>query len=186
MIGLSKDLHILEKFVDDLGDYLDGDTLFYPNGPRVPDLTLGGWFMRQHRLLYLRDMLTQDEQNRLQQLSTTAQTIFNNRIVRTEQKMHRELESRLRQWTEYLRDLREDGAAFSWYGTAVEARVMLAALLEQLQLPPYQLNSPIPKRLTGIDGLFQARWVHGDFVWDKTWQPAYPKADYWYLYGSTA
>lgn len=179
---LQKDVVILARFKEDLADYLASETLFYPTGPNYPELTLGGWLMRQHRLEALRDQLGQDERNQLEQILIEGNAILRNNIVRAEAKMHDELQVRLRQWKTYLQDVQE-GESGAWYATAVEPRAMLTALINQLSNSPYQMNSDVPDRLEKVDMLAKFRWLSGDFVWSDGWDKAYPKADFWYLYG---
>jgi hypothetical protein len=140
--------------------------------------------MRQHRLLVLSALLSDEEQV----VVDTAVTQFNQalaeKIVRLEQKAHQELEARIRQWAEYLKDFRwERGAALAGYASAVETRVMMTAVTDKLQLPPYQLNPRITEQIALLDGILRSRWRSGPFLWPEAWQRAYPQADYWYLYG---
>lgn len=183
---LHQDLKILDRFNQGIPDYLRSTALFYPTGPAYPQLTFGGFLMRQHRLLLLRDLLSQPDQNRLDKAVADFQTALSNNIVRFEEKCHKELQARLRQWTEYLREIQYDRSARSFYKTSVEPRLMIDAIVTQLSLAPYQLTSDVPQRLEAIDLGLRSRWIDGDFIWDSDWQPAYPTATYWYLYGDMA
>jgi hypothetical protein len=60
---------------------------------------------------------------------------------------------------------------------------MITALVNKLKLPPYQLESRIPQQINMYDSNLRRRWHSGGFVWPEEWQPAYPEAVYWYLYG---
>lgn len=181
---LQRDLHILGRFAEEMAAYLDSATLFWSMGPNLPQLTLGGYLMRQYRLLLLRDLLDPSSQNQLDQIVTTFQLATEGRIVRLEDRAHQEMEARLRQWVEYLKDVQYDRSALNYYKTAVEARLMLDMITQYLAFPPYKLNSTIPTRLQTLDKGVQARWRHGDFVWAEAWESAYPQAEYWYLYGT--
>ena len=106
------------------------------------------------------------------------------KIVRFEQKAHRELGARLRQWSEYLKDVdRGTASSTSNYSTAVEARAMIAAIQEQLQLAPFALEGHASQQIALIDNQLRLFWEPGDFVWPDTWRPAYPETEYWWLYG---
>jgi hypothetical protein len=183
---LAQDVTILAEMAGEMADYLRSDVLYWQMMEgELPKLTLGGYLMRQHRLLALPELLTDEEQA----VVDTAVTQFNQalveKIVRLEGKAHQELEARIRQWTEYLKDFRwERGAAAAGYTSAVENRVMITAVTDKLQMPPYQLNSRINEQLALLDGNLRSRWHTGSFLWPEAWQPAYPKADYWYLYGA--
>ena len=182
---LRQDLEILAAMAEEMDSYLRSEVLFWPmTKAAMPRLTLGGYLMRQHRLTALQRLLTEEEQNRLQAVIKQFNMALVEKIVRFEQRAHQELEARLRQWGEYLNDLaRESGGSGAYYATAVEPRAMVAALINKLQLPPYQLEERIPQQVAMHDNNLRRRWQSGEFVWPEEWQPAYPKGEYWWLYG---
>ena len=189
MTGIEKlqnDLKIIERFNEDIPAYIRRDTLFYPTGPNFPDLTFGGFLMRQHRLLLLRDLLNTEEQNRLDKAIAEFQAALDGSIVAFEKRCHKELITRHRLWREHVRDLVDDKAAFAFYSGAVEPRLMIAAIVQQLSLPPFQLDSDIPERVESLDMTLRARWIPGDFVLQPELEPAYPQNEFWYLYGAPA
>lgn len=187
MDRLEHDLTILEAFAAEMEAYLRADTLFRPLGPHLPQLTLGGYLMRQHRLNSLRQLLDRPAQQRLDAALARYQAALVERVVRFEERAHREVEARLRQWQEYLRDLQfEPAAATPYYATAVEARLMLDLLLAELQLPPYRLSADAPQRLQPLDRNLRARLRGEELVWPADWEPAYPRSRFWYLYGRPA
>jgi len=165
--------------------YLKSDVLFWRMSKfSVPALTLGGYLMRQHRLLLLRDLLTQNQQADLSSTVALYNSSLVERIVRFEQKAHRELDARLRQWGEYLKDVdRGVAAKSSNYSTAVEVRAMIISITDQLQLAPYNLSRQVPQQVALLDSQLRRSWEPGDFVWPNSWQPAYPTVEYWWLYG---
>lgn len=171
---------------EQMNSYLRMNVLFGPMGPGRPKLTLGGYLMREQRLLALKTTLTQAEQNRLLKARQTFENTVIEWVVATEKKANQEIEARLRQWTETIRDLHKN-APIHWpyYKTAVEARVMLQTLIQMLSNPPFQINPDIVERIQVIDTGFYAQWqsVASLFVWDEAWAVAYPAADYEFLYG---
>ncbi len=183
---LAQDVTILAEMAGEMADYLRSDVLYWQMMKGgLPKLTLGGYLMRQHRLLALPKLLSDEDQA----VVDTAVTQFNHalveKIVRLEQKAHQELEARIRQWAEYLKDFRwERGAAVAGYTSAVENRVMITAVTDKLQMPPYQLDTRLTEQLALLDGNLRSRWRSGPFLWPEAWQPAYPRGDYWYLYGA--
>ena len=185
MRKLERDVVILAAMATDMDAYIVSDVLFWPmQQSGMPKLTLGGYLMRQHRLLALISTLNRGDQAQVE----TAVTCFNQalveKIVRFEKKAHWELGARIRQWTEYLREVGGEGApSRAFYATAVDARAMISALIEKMEMPPYQLDPQIPGRVDSIDKNLRQRWQPGKFVWPNSWQPAYPKTDYWWLYG---
>jgi hypothetical protein len=182
---LAQDVNILAAMADEMEIYLDSDVLFWHMAQGgMPVLTLGGYLMRQHRLLALYDELSVEQQAVVDAAVARFNKALEERTVRSEEKAHRELDARLRQWEEYLKDVeRGQAGQKSNYSTAVEARAMIAALTEFLQLAPYELDKRVLQRTAFLDGRLRARWEAGDFVWPDGWQKAYPRSEYWWLYG---
>jgi hypothetical protein len=182
---LRQDLKILEAMAAEMDEYLKGQTLFWPlSDSSLPRLTLGGYLMRQYRLLQLRDLLDPGEQARLDAAIDRFNEALVEKVVRFEQRAHEELHARLRQWSEYLRDLsKESFAAGDFYPSAVQTRAMIRALINKLNMPPYELDDRTLTEVKAYDRALRNYWRAGEFVWPPEWQPAYPKADYWWLYG---
>lgn len=182
---LKSDLGILEAMAAEMDDYLRSQSLFWPlPDPSMPRLTLGGYLMRQHRLLALRQYLDADEQERLDKAVEQYNEALVEKVVRFEARAHEELHARLRQWSEYIRELcKESLAAGDYYPSAVDTRVMIKSLLDKLEKPPYVLDRRVFDELSAFDRALHNYWRPDDFVWPVEWKPAYPEKDYWYLYG---
>ena len=105
---LTHDLAVLQEMAIQMSDYLMSESLFWPIGhSQMPKLTLGGYWLRQHRLVALHQLLDGEQQAQLSAAVKMFETAVSPWIVRTEQRAHTELAARIRQWDEYLRDLRE-------------------------------------------------------------------------------
>ncbi|MEZ4644403.1 MAG: hypothetical protein R3E31_17010 [Chloroflexota bacterium] len=182
---LSRDLGVLVAMAAEMDDYLREDVLFWRMmQPGMPMLTLGGYLMRQHRLLALRALLADDEVMQLETAVAQFNAALQEKVVRTEEKAHTELGARLRQWHEYLRDADwRRNSLDPNYDTAVETRAMIDALVALLQTAPYQMQPQILAQIAQVDQVLRAMWVAGAFVWPDAWQPAYPQDTYWWLYG---
>ena len=181
---LQRDVEILAAMANEIETYLRSDVLFWHiMDATMPRLTLGGYLMRQHRLLALEDLLDEATRGGLETAVIQYNQALVEKIVRLEQKIHRELEARLRQWSEYLRDLSKDKRAAN-YAAMVETRAMIEALVGQLELPPYQLDTRVPQQIVLLDNNLRRYWHRGDFIWPPEWQPAYPESVYWWLYGT--
>ena len=180
---LKQDLVVLEVMAGLMDEYLRSDVLFYPTSRAdLPKVTLGGYLMRQHRLLQLRDLLDMHEQSRLHESISQYNSALEEKVVRFETKAHTELEARVRQWQEYLSEVKR-GVNIAYYESAVDTRAMLEALIAQLRVPPYELDEEIPRNLALLDRELSRVWERGDFVWPREWKPAYPRDEYWWLYG---
>jgi hypothetical protein len=183
---LQNDLDILEEMADQMDGYLRMGTLFGPMGPSRPTLTLGGYLMREHRLLALKGTLSPAENDRLLKARQTFENTVMEWVVATENKAEQEIEARLRQWTETIRELREDAVRYwSYYHSAVESRVMLTSLVKMLSNPPFKISPDVTGRIAVLDNAFYALWYSDSslFVWDEDWTIAYQSADYEFLYG---
>ena len=181
---LEQDITILAAMAAQMDDYLKSDVLFWKMGQSgMPVLTLGGYLMRQYRLLALSDLLSEGKQAEMETAVIQFNAALVEKIVRFETKAHTEVEARIRQFEATLRDLRTRQATGVNYGTAVEPRAMIAALIDKLRMAPYQLDRQIPGRVETLDRNLRQRWVPGDFIWPEAWLPAYPQDEFWWLYG---
>lgn len=182
---LETDLVILEAMAADMDAYLQVDVLFWRMAHGgMPMLTLGGYLLRQHRLQELAALLSPEQQARLDTAVAQYRAALVEKVVRLEKKGHAELDARLRQWAEYLREAEwEAHPEHHNYASAVENRAMITGLIAQLSQAPYRLEAEPPLRLQQLDALLRARWQMGEFVWPPAWQPAYPRDAFWWLYG---
>ena len=183
---LAQDVTALAAMAGQMAEYLDSEILFWPLGRGdMPMLTLGGYLLREHRLLALANLLTPEQRAQVDAAVFQFNQALADRVVRFEAKAHHELEARLRQWTETLKEM-EHGTLqrSSNYATVVETRAMIHALSERLSMPPFRTESRLGQQVALLDTRLQGRWTPGEFVWPAEWQPAYPRDDYWWLYGS--
>lgn len=182
---LSRDVEILVAMAAEMDAYLMRDVLFWRmENAWMPMLTLGGYLMRQNRLLALQNLLSAGEQTQVAQAVSQFNAALSEKIVRFEEKGHTEMEARIRQWGEFLKDLQWDPqSSVPNYPTSVEARAMMAALMDRLALAPYQLSPRIPEQVKLLDANLRSRWQTGEFIWPVEWQSAYPRTEFWWLYG---
>jgi hypothetical protein len=180
---LSRDLLILQAMLANMEHYLGQETLFWNMGEAgMPKLTVGGYLLRQWRLERLPDLLSAEEQAATQTAVTQFDQLIRQHVVQFETRANQELNARLRQWSAHLRDMRGDVAP-SFYATAAEVRTMVAHLMAQLSHAPFKLEDRQAGQLSSLDLTLRGRWRAGDFVWTEEWRPAYPQADFWWLYG---
>jgi hypothetical protein len=182
---LHADLSILEAMASEMDEYLKNQGMFWPlQDSSMPRLTRGGYLMREARLTQLRHLLSPEEQDRLSAAVRQFDLALVEKVVRFEEKAHEELHARLRQWGEYLKEMRRESVgAGDYYASSVETREMIAALLHKLSSPPYRLDERMLAELQAYDQVLRDHWAPGDFVWAAEWQDAYPKSQHWWLYG---
>jgi hypothetical protein len=183
---LARDVAVLTAMAGDMPAYLDSDVLFWPmSRSNMPQLTLGGYLMREYRLRALPDRLPAEQQQDVASAISAFNQSLADRVARFETKAHAELQARLRQWEEYLKDIDRGSAdRTSNYATAVETRAMIQAILDRLSLPPYRLESRPVSQLAMLDERLRNRFSRGEFIWPAEWEPAYPAPDFWWLYGA--
>jgi len=182
---MEQDLVVMEAMADEMEEYLRSDVLFWQlMRGGFPRLTLGGYLMRQYRLLALPELLDPSQGARLEEAVRRFNQALVEKVVRLEVKAHREIEARIRQWAEYLKDVAWEGSAsIANYASAVETRAMMAAIVELLQTAPYQLQGHVLQQLNLLDANLRRHWQPGEFVWQAEWVAAYPSARFWWLYG---
>ncbi len=185
---LKQDLAIVEMMAAEMEEYLRSDVLFWPmQRGDFPRLTLGGFLMRRHRLLALENLLDVGERRRLAQAMDTYRIALAGGVVRFEDRANEELDVRLRQWERFLSSRQDgEGGSVAYYAASVETRVMLTALVDELETGPYQLPARAIDKLALLDRQLRANWREGAFIWPAAWRPAYPPDDYWWLYGLPA
>lgn len=181
---ITYDLEILEKMAANMGEYLDRKAIDWSiPGLHSPKLTIGGYLMRQHRLLTLKEMLNSEDRTRLASAKNTFDMALNERVVRFEARAHQELHARLREWMGHIRELGTPVLSeLQLYAGIVDTRVVITALIEKLKDRPFQLGSGILPEIDALDNNLHARVDKHPFIWDTVWKPAYPQEKYWWLY----
>lgn len=181
---LSRDVTILAAMSMEMDEYCRHEVLFWPMAEgNMPRLTLGGYFLRQHRLTALNHLLTPAEQSKVAEAIERFNEVTKERVVAIEMRVEQELQVRLRHWQTSLRDWQEHPPTIPVYAAGVEERAMMAALLARFSQAPGVADAQLPSRIAGLDQALRGRFRRGDFVWPAAWQPAYPEPLYWWLYG---
>ena len=184
---LTQDFNIFLAMGDELNDYLLTDTLFRTmTDPGLPKLTLGGYLMRQHRLAALANThLTPTQQTQLHTVIRQNEQAIKARKTFFQKKVDQELAARLRQWSAYLDDAADSESARepTRYRTAVEARLMLAAITDAAEAISVDVAHAHIEKIDALDHRLHQTWHTGPFILPDTWQDAYPETSYWWLYG---
>ena len=187
---LRHDLAVLEDMVLHMGGYLMTEATRWDVGKSgAPPITIGGYRMRRRRLGLLADGLSEDQRRRLAAANADYDAIVARQMVRYEARALAEAGARMREWTDYLRDLAASkrlAGDHAHYVYKADIRVVLAELLDLLGQPPYQRPEQVVSDVAALDRRLQARWQAGEFIWAAVWQPAYPAEGYWWLYGHPA
>ena len=171
---MEKDRAYLEAGIPELGDYLLSNELYWPitaRGYDLPRLTIGGLLLAKARL--------ESRGERIEALVAQLEAVRSKWQVAWETKAGREVQARMRLWSNYLTDYRHnpEGHAYA-YSHEVRYRVMLHLLLGEFPALPAGYEG-----LAQLDVLLRANLLPGDFVWEADLQPGFSREVYWFLYG---
>lgn len=182
---IQRDLEILGVMVAEMHAYLMSEATHWTmEKGDMPKLTIGGCLMRCQRLPLVREQLGTVGQKRLDIALQAFNKALADNVVRFETRMHQELHARLADWSNYLRHMSSRMMAdVDYYASVVDTRVVIQAMIAELQKPAYQFDKRILEEVTVLDNNLKGRWQIGEFVWPTVWQVAYPPETYWWLYG---
>lgn len=164
----------VETGIPELGDYLLSQELFWPistRGYTVPRLTIGGMLLALARL--------DAGGARTETLWIQLEEVRMKWRVAWETKAGREVQARLRLWSNYLGDYRHAPELHAdAYPHEVRYRVMLHLLLAELPAPVNEQEA-----LSQLDNLLRKKLISGTFIWETELSGGFSREVYWYLYG---
>jgi len=174
MTSAEQDKAYLEAGIPELGDYLLSKELYWPistRGYSLPRLTIGGILLAQARLEARRE--------RIESLVSQFDGVRSKWRVAWETKAGREVEARMRLWSNYLADYRHNPENHAdAYPHEVHYRVMLHLLFAELPSPPAESEA-----LSQLDAVLRAKLIASKFIWETDLQAGFPREVYWCLYG---
>ena len=185
MSSAAYELGYLKAGIDILEAYLLSSDLYWtmgasppPGEPAFRQLTLGGLLLNEHRL-QARHLPPALESERQECYTKLQDFIYHHRVA-WERKAAREFQARLKLWTGFLNEYRDDPQNHAdRYAYEVERRVMLQLLT------PYTRDVPRAEQdmLVSLDRLLETVLLRGSFIWDADVIGSFDQATYWYLYG---
>lgn len=163
-----QDLALLRQMTSELAEYLLADVLFWPLGgsAHYPKLSLGQYLLTRARLAAAL-------QARAAPLNQQADGILAQWASAAERKASQELPTRVRLWETYLNERQ------GRYAVEVTQRAIAALLLGRF---PGLGATPEARRLEALDASLRGQTAAGAFVWEADLQPAFPEAEFWFLY----
>jgi hypothetical protein len=182
---LAHDLMIMEEMAANMGAYLDSDIVDWTI-PRanMPRLTIGGYLMRQRRLSLLKERLDDEDRDRLRLAIALFEQTLDERVVRFEKRSHQELHMRIAEWMGFLRDMnRRAKTEVNYYAGVVDTRIVMHELIGIMETFPYELKEGIMQEVDAMDRILRIRLLDHPFIWDPVWEEAYPRDEFWWLYG---
>ena len=178
------DLAALRAFLADFEAYLKSDVAFWPMGGRahMPALTLGGLLFVRRRLSARQAHLDPASLTEYTALDREADSLFARWPVNIEKKAVKEISSRLNVWASALDECTDSPAACAEnYSASITNRVYLAMLLPIVE--KVAAAEAHRSRLALLDRRLRNIIISGEFVWDAELAPAFPREEFWFLYG---
>lgn len=176
----------LEAGLKEVERYLLADKLFWqlniaptPGDPGYPTLTLGGLLLYQ---TFARSLAkTTSQETALIQIETEIEAIHTRWRVAWERKASWEFKSRLRQWGNFLKEIRVDPEDnLGYYRYEVRFRVMMDLLRPDVP----DVDPSFLEHLESLDLLLRALFAPGEFLWDRDLVTGFPAERFWYLWGT--
>jgi len=176
---IEKNLRILSAMVEGLNPYLYEDELFGHLGDNMPKLTIGGLLLRLHQIEGLLPALSEKERSQVAAVREKFETMQYEWRTHYEKKIQQELKSRSETMLRYLQ---ADANPTGDWGNQIEKRTMIAHLIQEARNSNL-LSNEVTHTVSEVDAKLRRHFKAGDFYWDEPLIGAYPKADFWWLYG---
>lgn len=164
---VQQDQAAVRQMTAEFADYLRSEVVFWPLGGSrdFPKLSLGSYWLARTRL-------TVAPAPELAVWNAQVDAQLAQWPAAAERKAQAEFPTRVRLWTRYLAE------GHGRYATEVAQRVMAALLLARF---PALAEGPEARRLADGEAVLRGRPA-GPFVWEADLAPAFPAAEFWFLY----
>jgi hypothetical protein len=185
MTNADYDLRYLQAGIELLETYLFSKDVYWPVGihaqagePPYPQLTIGNLMLALRRAKVRSFEPAQKAE--VARLESELNAIHDRWPENWEEKAAECFRARLNLWRDFMEEYRiSHEANADRYAYEVGRRVLLELLqFETTLIPAAELDL-----LNGLDGLLQAVFIPGEFIWESNLQPAFPKELFWYLWG---
>ena len=173
-----------EALLENLEAFLLSDQVFWPMagaaGSKSPyDLSLGQALLTQDALLALVRSSPPDDSARLDSAAQAIGAIRHRWAAAASRKADAEFPQRVNLWRAYLEEVREKQTSADEYPHQVRNRVIAQRLLPLMQA----VASEPAQRLQMLDRSLERIFQPGGFAWDPGLVSAYPRPQFWFLYG---
>lgn len=184
------DLAFIQAAAEEFEDYLLSKEIYWPmqskrGQPALPLLSTGGLVLARVRLGALERSLPASAAMVLERSISRIQALRARWASVVARKIVAEARSHLNLWRSYLEDLAESPRPnLDRYPEDIRERVLLALLASQ---PESALLDATYRREVGrLDQELRSRFREGEFLWDSRLKSAFPRPDFWFLYGQPA
>ncbi|MBP7694216.1 MAG: hypothetical protein KA764_20000 [Anaerolineales bacterium] len=164
---VQSDLAAVRQMTAEFADYLRSEVVFWPLGGSrdFPKLSLGSYWLARTRL-------SVTPAPELAAWNAQVDAVLAQWPAAAERKAQAEFPTRARLWTTYLAE------GHGRYATEAAQRAMAALLLARF---PALADSPEARHLAEAEAALRAQPA-GPFVWEAELAPAFPAAEFWFLY----
>lgn len=190
--AIGRDLDELEQMIERLEDYLLGDAMYLPlsggffRGSSTPQMTIGALLLRRRRLSQLRAKLTRADGFRLDAALAQHDVLQREWTLHYEKKLRPEVPMRLKAMAGFFRECSEDPRDCA---SAYPVEALRRAIVQEILLAMDEFGYD-KSELTGAtrlaDQALQRILCAGAFIWSPLLEAVYPRAGFWWLYGSPA
>jgi len=185
-ISFQYQLSFCAACLDELGEYLLTDNLYWPLGARAPlgapaytRMTIGSILLHLENARAL--AVAVDQVSEVDRIESELNKLRIRWRVAWERKAHEEFQGRLRRWGQYLAELnRSDEISASSYRYEIRWRVVLDLLVSDFGTFSVA-NQGI---LSELYHVLKAKFSSGAFVWSADLSKGFPRELYWYLWGN--
>jgi len=182
------DLAVLETLADELEEYIVKDELYRtvrvstPAGDQMIQMSGGDLLTRLFRLSGERDKLSLDQQARLDSKRAQVEKTIYSLRTRFHERLAREVKARLDALSWFLDECASDPArGRGEYPFEIRNRQRIDVIVTELGS---DLTPELKSQISRIDDRIRMMVKPGNFAWDPRLEPLFPRAKYWYLYGS--
>ena len=188
--SLPRDLDEVEQMVERLEDYLLGDAMYLPIGSSffrrssTPQMTLGALLLRRRRLSHLRSKLKRADGFRLNAALAQHDELQREWTLHYEKKLRQEVPARLRVMAGFFRECSENprDCAGAYPVEALRRSIIQEVLLAMAEFG-YE-RGDLSAAVRPADQALRRILHAGEFIWSPVLEEVYPRATFWWLYGS--
>ena len=179
------DLIACQAMAEEFEAYLESDVLHWQmdtlrrGGDQLPKLTVGGFLERACRLRAA--PLSTTQRQALDAATRKFGSVRDAHRSRYASRVLHDLRGRLDEWAWFLDDYaKRPNEEAPYYPAQVHTRLAIELLLEELA---GDSATEFIRRLFALDQRLRADWIDGPFVWHSTLAHAFPRDQFWWLYG---
>jgi hypothetical protein len=186
---IQQDLREAKAMAESLGRYVQGDQLYgtvggggFFSGGRMPSLTVGALVMRLRRLEALEGRMSVEQRQTLRDIQQQHEAVRKEWRYHYEQKMTWEANSRLDAMRAFFEECSSDPKLCA---RVYAPEVLRRTTVEELLIAMRDLgmtDAELDKKAKATDSRLRRFTQPAPFVWASDLEPAYPQAQFWWMY----